>query len=345
MQYSIEYRPIIANSFVPRSRAAMVEGSIEAARAIAERSRMPNSLARDRFELERRAELVLGEQLGGPDYVLIGEVAGGGDDQLSLAALKSALARRAADEGGDVVLVYDSGLREDSDSAARAPAAPSRGARPTADRRGTRGISPTETAWPTAQAAAGPQPGRMPYAAGMVFRLTPGYDARRARMESLSDMALESLLTRLDQLWQSPELSYEETYSRWGQLMTRMHGVPDDASTESRTRAAGRAPSPRDDEQDARTPTDERAARPRSREDPDPRFPPPPPEPVDDESTVAPPEQAPPRTTAARRPAAPTRSPRVRPGRPQPPPEPPATQPAPEEPAPPIEPPWREPPN
>jgi hypothetical protein len=216
--HNVKYTAFIKNNFQPSDHAMAVTGSIDQAKALTEQARLPHNSARQRFELEREAGRVLRAQLGSQDYVAIGEVYGCGNAYSNLETLKSALCKKAAAKGGDVVLVFNAGLAE-------RPFAYSTPGYATTDVYGSTyrvgnyayGNATAYTTFSPGQTYYGVM--RFPHANALVLKYVPGIEGRREAAAALGDTGLEWILGELEKLRTDKSLSFEECLERWDEMI------------------------------------------------------------------------------------------------------------------------------
>ena len=110
--HHVKYTPFVRYRIKPAAQATAVYGVFDEAKTLFEKSLLPHYSLREKYELRNLGLSKLTQQLGGEDYILIGEVYGSGNARTTLETLKAAFCRRAAKEGGDVVMVFRSGIEE-----------------------------------------------------------------------------------------------------------------------------------------------------------------------------------------------------------------------------------------
>ncbi len=101
----IDYKPLGQWKIEPVQSARVVDGHPGRSEEFAAQLQLPHNSPRERSALSIKARHELTSQLGSHDYRLIGIIAGGGNAYTSLPELKQKMARRAAKEGGDVLLI------------------------------------------------------------------------------------------------------------------------------------------------------------------------------------------------------------------------------------------------
>lgn len=110
---SVNYCEFNCVDYSPRPRAVVVEDPIgQQVMDLGSQMQLPHLTPRERCEMEIELYALLTRRLGSPDYVMIGSVGSSGSDGQSSGQVDLALLKRAAEEGGDVVLVIDSGVNQ-----------------------------------------------------------------------------------------------------------------------------------------------------------------------------------------------------------------------------------------
>jgi len=107
--YNITYNSFTKNLVAPSGQATTIHGTIEMAdlKAIFEKKALPSTKSKQQFELNSELSDLFSSQIGSSDYVLIGEVFGGGNGNVTFDMLDAAFCQKAAAHGGDVVLVFN----------------------------------------------------------------------------------------------------------------------------------------------------------------------------------------------------------------------------------------------
>ena len=218
--YEIKFNPLVKYKIPPVDHATAVEGQIDEAKALEARAALPHNTVRERFELQRQAGQSLMAALGSQDYILIGEVYGGGDAKTNLATLTEALCQKAAGKGGDAVLIYASGI-EDQPFVYSTPGYSTTYVYGPAYRshRYARGGSTAYTTYTPGQTYSGVL--HLPRANGLVFRYVPGVEQRREAMAALSEAELEHAMQVLDALADDESLTLQEVLDCWDQLLVK----------------------------------------------------------------------------------------------------------------------------
>lgn len=104
--HNVKYLPFVKQRIPQTTHAVSMTGSFEEAKACFEKSQLPHNSPRKKCELMLEGLEKLTAQLGSHDYVLIGEVFGGGNAWANQATLTEAFCKKAARNGGDVVMVF-----------------------------------------------------------------------------------------------------------------------------------------------------------------------------------------------------------------------------------------------
>lgn len=181
----IQYRPLLNKNVKIQAvaQARVIDGYGERAQELASQVRLPHNSKKQGFALWVKAKHELTGQLGSHDYRIIGEISGGGNGNTSMGRLKEKMAKKAAKEGGDVVLVLEQGVDE-RDVAYSTP-----------------GYATTNVYGRTAYTRYHPGTtyGRrlyLPHAAGLVLKYSPGLDAIGLKLLSLDDEAFGEFIAR-----------------------------------------------------------------------------------------------------------------------------------------------------
>lgn len=211
--HSVKFVPATSIKVPPTEQATAIHGSIEEARRLWEQAQLPHNTIRDRFELELQAGSALRSQLGSEDYSLIGEVYGGGNAYSNLETLKAAFCKKAAAVGGDVVLIFGTGV-ENRPFVYSTPGYSTTSMQYSGYDYGTyqSGTATAYTTYTPGQVYSGVM--RFPYANGLVFKYVPGAQRRRSQMAALSDTQLEGVLNELKSLYNNESITWDEYVSK-----------------------------------------------------------------------------------------------------------------------------------
>lgn len=106
----IKYTPIVNFPFTPTEKATIVNGTLGNSVQIYQKAFLPDKTKEEQLALVAEANQILTSQLGSNAYLMIGEINASGYSYTSLDDLKNRICERAAQQGGHVVLVYDSGV-------------------------------------------------------------------------------------------------------------------------------------------------------------------------------------------------------------------------------------------
>lgn len=207
-QYSVKYTPIVRAQIEPRPMATSVDGSFEEAKKLLDQAELPHNSVRARWELQRKATTLIRDQLGSDDYLIIGQVFGEGDDTTTAESVKQEMCKRAAQEGGDVVFVIETGAQS-------MPFAYSTPSYSTTHVSGS-AYGYGNYAYGTATARTTHSPGTTfdgvvyyPHASGFVLRHLPGMAAREAAIAALPDAGLGWAVTEIERLIQDRSITFE----------------------------------------------------------------------------------------------------------------------------------------
>lgn len=152
-------------------------------------------------------------QLGSPDYVLIGEVFGGGNAWANQETLAQAFCKKAARKGGDVVMIFRRATVEQS-YAYTTPGHSTTNANVSAYGYGNYAAAygTSHTTYTPGQTYAGVM--YKPQANGLVFKHVPRVDGERRKLLSADDESLAKAIAALEELGDNTKLSWEEARSR-----------------------------------------------------------------------------------------------------------------------------------
>ena len=211
--HSVKFAPILRCKISPTNHATAINGTIDEARALWAKAKLPHVGIREKYDISYRALDTLNEQLGSDEYILIGEVYGGGNARANQATLTEALCRRAAKKGGDVVLVFRRGTTEQqyhyttpsSSTTSFNASAYDYGDYATVD--GT-----SYTTYYPGQTYSGVF--YKPYANGLVLKHDPGVADRRNAIMRLSDSALARLYSLQETLAQERRITLQDFLAR-----------------------------------------------------------------------------------------------------------------------------------
>jgi hypothetical protein len=212
--HDVKYTALIRNKMQPTPRATIVYGSIDESQRLMEQAALPHHPLRHRRNLERQAGQRLTDQLGSPDYLIIGEIHARGSDDSTPESLAAAVARRAAKAGGDVVLVYQSGV-EDRPYVHTTPGHAHTTVWSTGHRHGPyrHRRSYAYTTYSPGYTYAGVE--HYPFLRGLVFKYAPGVEQIREATYRLDDARLEQVMGQLEILAGDDSISFEEGLARW----------------------------------------------------------------------------------------------------------------------------------
>lgn len=236
-RYDVNYTAFCRNRIAPSIRATYVHGSVEEAMKLFEQAQLPHNSPRNRFDLERKAGRLLLERLGSQEYLAIGEVYGGGNAHASLAGLLEVMCKRAALEGGNVILVFNSGIRQRPFSFTT-PGYAHTTTYGSAYRSGNYvyGRTNAHTTYTPGQTVSGVH--HLPYANAMVFRHVPGIERKRVRLAQLDDDSLKIAMDELSGALGDSALALDHVLDLWDRLVGLNPESADGVSTQPTTGAA-----------------------------------------------------------------------------------------------------------
>lgn len=211
--HSVRFSPILRCKIPPTDHATAISGNIDEAKALWEKAALPHNGIRQKYELYIQGCKTLYDQLGSDDYLLIGEVFGGGNAWSNHATLVNAFCRKAARKGGDVVLIFRRGMTHQPYSYTT-PGYSTTNVNVSAHGYGNyaTGYGTSNTTYFPGQTYSGVY--HKPNANGFVFKHLPGAAARREAMMSLNDNALARLDSLRRSLAQERKLSLADLLGR-----------------------------------------------------------------------------------------------------------------------------------
>lgn len=215
--HNVGYNAFVKNKIEPVDHATVVHGVVDESKRLTEQAQLPHNTPRQRYELEREAGKLLRAQLGSQDYLVIGEVYGGGNAYSTLETLKAVFAKKAATRGGDVILIFSSGV-EERPFVYSTPGHARTNVYGSAYSYGNyaSGQATAYTTYTPGQTYAGVM--RFPRANGLVLKYVPGIELKREAISLLADPDLERVLRELDALRADDSITLEEAVWRWGEL-------------------------------------------------------------------------------------------------------------------------------
>lgn len=221
--HNVKYTPYIHCKIPPNEHATAVSGNIEEARPFFERATLPHNGPREKYQVMLDGLGKLTDQLGSPDYVVIGEVFGGGNAWANQATLTEAFCRKAARQGGDVVMIF----RRDTFVQPYQYTVP--GQSTTNASATAYGNANYATAYGTSHTTYTPSQTysgvfHKPIANGLVFKHVPGVDAERRAMSKLEDGVLGKAIQELEELGRNKKITWAEARARVKQLVAADDG-------------------------------------------------------------------------------------------------------------------------
>ena len=195
--HHVKYTSFVKNKIEPTNQAIAVNGTFEEAKLLFEKSSLPHHSPRERYKLRNLGLSKLTQQLGGEDYILIGEVYGNGNARTTLETLKAAFCKKAVKEGGDVVMVFRSGI-EKRPFVYTTPGYATTNVNGSAYRSGNYayGNATGHTTYHPGQTYTGTL--YFPYGNGLVFKYVPGAGKRRRVIAKLDDESFTRVLQVLE---------------------------------------------------------------------------------------------------------------------------------------------------
>ncbi len=217
--HHVKYTSFVKNEIEPTTRATVVNGTFEEAKALFEKSSLPHYSPREKYELRNRGLSKLTQQLGGEDYILIGEVYGNGNARATLETLKAAFCKRAAKEGGDVVMVFRTGI-EKRPFVYTTPGYATTNVNGSAYRSGNYayGNATGYTTYHPGQTYTGTL--YFPYGNGLVFKYVPGAGERRRVIAKLDDVSFARVI-HVFETFNDKSLTLKQAFERIDQVINR----------------------------------------------------------------------------------------------------------------------------
>lgn len=212
--HSVKYVAFAKHRINPADHAVSMSGGFDEARAYFEQAQLPHNSSRQKYELMLEGLGKLTAQLGSPDYVLIGEVFGGGNAWANQETLAQAFCKKkAARKGGDVVMIFRRATVEQP-YVYTTPGHSTTNTNVSAYGYGNYATASgtSHTTYTPGQTYAGVI--YKPQANGLVFKHAPGVDAERRKLLSADDESLAKAITYLEDLGNNTKLSWEEARSR-----------------------------------------------------------------------------------------------------------------------------------
>lgn len=216
--HNVKFVPSIKQVISPTSHAVPLSGSIDESSLLFEKARLPHNTPRQKYELMYMGLTKLTAQLGSSDYVIIGEVYGGGNARANQTTLTNALCKKAATKGGDVVLIFKRDTLVQP-YAYTTPGYSTTTATATANDYGNYATAhgTSQTTYTPSQTYSGVI--YKPTANGLVFKHVPGMDAVRKRLLSADDRSLAIAMTEIGQIGNNPDLTWDQAQARWEEVI------------------------------------------------------------------------------------------------------------------------------
>lgn len=213
--------------FVPANAAHIVSGQLGDAQGIRERMRLKHVTPRERLSLSMEWDKVFADQLGSPDYVCIGTVKAGGNALSDQGSLRQAMLERAAHEGGDVLLLVESGTQSHQVSNTTPGHSKTNtevsatvqdygyGSSSSTTARGTATSNTTFTPPQTRTTTY-----NYPWSNGLVFKYVPGYRHYKESLLQLPDDILNPLIGRIEVVMDSSNGPWEDKWTQVRSMVT-----------------------------------------------------------------------------------------------------------------------------
>jgi hypothetical protein len=210
---AIRYTPLTSVQIPPVDHATLMHGVPGDSKNISEKLALPHNSPREKFVLAHAFLHEFTSQLGSDDYTLIGTIAASGSAYNTMSGLEQSAIARAAKEGGDVVLVIESGvtLRPWSYTTPGYSTTTSQ-ANASGEVIGNTvyasGSGTSQTTYTPPQTYSGVH--QLPHANALVFKYVPGKGARDKAIMDLDDEQLATLLGRMEEIVHRPGITFSE---------------------------------------------------------------------------------------------------------------------------------------
>jgi hypothetical protein len=217
--HNVKYVALCKFKIEPTNGAVAINGSIDQVKPIIEQANLPHNTARQKLDLMLKAGDLLLFQLGSQNYILLGEVYGGGNAYTNIETLKAELCKTAANKGGDVVLIFNAGIQE-KPYIYTTPAYTTTNVYGSAYQSGNYayGNATGYTTHMPSQTYSGVL--RFPYANGLVFKYEPSAKERRIALSALDDDTLSTVLPKLQSMGMDKTLTYNEYLHKCDELIS-----------------------------------------------------------------------------------------------------------------------------
>lgn len=213
--HRVKYQPFVKQKIPSTDQAVSMSGSYGEAKALFEKAQLPHNNPRQKYELTLEGIGKLTDQLGSDDYVLIGEVRGGGSSRASQTTLAKAMCKKAAKKGGNVVMIFKQEIVEQAYSYTTPGFSITN---INANVYGNTVYGQANTTHIPGQTYSGIH--HKPVASGLVFRHVPGVGAERKRLLQADDKHLSKAVPALERLAGNKKLSWEEALRQWQRIIS-----------------------------------------------------------------------------------------------------------------------------
>lgn len=216
--HNVTFLPSTAIKAPASAQATVIHGNIDEAVRLMEQARLPHHTLRQRLELETQARRALTAQLGSDDYVILGEIYGAGNAYSDFQTLSAAFSKKAAAAGGDVVLIFRTGV-ENRPFVFTTPGYANTTMQYSAYSYGnvTHGTATAYTTYTPGQTYTGTM--YLPYANGLVFKHVASAADRRRRLAALSDSQLQHVFNELEALTKT-SITWDDYVTRTDQIIS-----------------------------------------------------------------------------------------------------------------------------
>ncbi|MCK5270493.1 MAG: hypothetical protein KAJ46_06900 [Sedimentisphaerales bacterium] len=206
---NIKYMSYIKVQMSPKDRATIVDGELGDTQKLWQKLQLPHQSQRDKYLIIMQILHHFTSQIGSDDYVMIGEICGNGNAYVSLDKVKRAVCKRSAKEGGDLVLICNSGVSS-KDYSYTTPG------RSTTNIYGTvyggpgyaSGHARGSTIYTPPKTHSGTH--YFPYVKGIVLRYVSGIENFRKDVARLNDDEFKKYIEKSEIIFKTPKITYDE---------------------------------------------------------------------------------------------------------------------------------------
>lgn len=203
-RHNVSFQGVFRNSMSRRTEATYIHGTIKDALEGLNRSQLPHLSNRQKAQLAIEAYKLLTDQIGSPDYILIGGIAGAGGKRTNESSLALAMCKKAAKEGGDLIMIFGEDVEDFAYTHAFSTT------HVFGSLFGARGFS-------SGSSFSGVM--HLPTARGLVFRYVRGVRVLDERLLTLSDEEIGKVVAKVREALQDRHLTIDDTMDMYGDLV------------------------------------------------------------------------------------------------------------------------------